>query len=315
MLFIGTMAGLAQESGILIKPRLLFEERNFNEAKRLLAVVSKNSQEYPEAQYYLGRIAILQKDYEASAEYFENAIAIRPEVADYHNWLGVMYGVMAMDANPFKQAYLAPKIKNEFEKATAIDPRNIPAEWGLINYYTKAPGFLGGSWEKAVQCAGVISQVNAAQGLRALGFIHAAQKKIVLAEQELVSAIKLEPANAENAFELARFYEEQHKADQALALYERVLKKDPMNMMAAFHLGKLSASSGRYFEKGIVCLNQYLNYRPRPTEPDHAGANLNLAMIYEKKGDKSRAKNYYETSLRQEPGMKAAKEGLARVQL
>jgi len=151
--------------------KALFEERNFEAARKLLLTISKSNAEYSEAQYYLGRIAVEEKKYDLSVEKFEEAIEANPLVVEYHNWLGVMYGVVAMDANALRQAYLAPKIKNEFEKAAALDPDNLQTQWGLINYYVKAPGLLGGSWDKALASANVISRQDKAQGLRAFAFI------------------------------------------------------------------------------------------------------------------------------------------------
>jgi tetratricopeptide (TPR) repeat protein len=224
-----------------------------------------------------------------------------------------MFGVVAIDANPLKQAYLAPKIKNEFEKAAALEPNNLQTQWGLISYYTQAPGFLGGSWDKAFECAKVISRNNPAQGCRAFGKIYLAQKKKDLAEKEFIKATQLEPDQPENDYALALFYEETKVYEKAFAIYDEVMAKDPGNKVAGFHLGRMSAHCGRQLDKGIACLNQYLGYRPRPNEPSHSGAHLCLAMIYEKKGDIPKAKSCYETSLKLEPGMKEAQEALERL--
>ena len=293
--------------------KTLFEERNFEAAKRILLGTTKSNPEYAEAQYYLGRIAVEEKKYDLSVEKFEKAIEANPRVVEYHNWLGVMYGVVAMNANALKQAYLAPKIKNEFEKAAAIDPDNLQTQWGLINYYVKAPGFLGGSWEKALASANVISRQDKAQGLRAFAFVHTAQNKMDLAEEELTAAIQQAPGDNIYIFALAKFYDDLKKYDKAFNLYEGVIKKYPDNMVAALHLGQVSARSGLQFEKGIECLSQYLIYTPRPNEPAHCDANLCLAIIYEKKGDTVLARKYYATSLQLYPGMREAKEGLERL--
>jgi hypothetical protein len=104
----------------------------------------------------------------------------------------VLYGVVAMDANPIKQAWLAPKIKNEFEKAAALDPANIQTQWGLVHYYTKAPGFLGGSWKKALDCVKTIEKLNKAQGLCARGFVYEKQGDMANAKIFYQNSLKLE---------------------------------------------------------------------------------------------------------------------------
>ncbi|NOT77037.1 MAG: tetratricopeptide repeat protein [Cyclobacteriaceae bacterium] len=301
------------QSQVILNSKKLFEERSFEKAKAILSNVQSTHSDYAEALYYQGRIAVEERKYDLSIEKFEEAIEINPENVEYHNWLGVMYGVVAMNSSPLKQAYLAPKIKNEFEKAASIDPDNLPTQWGLITYYTKAPGFLGGSWEKALACAATITRHNKAQGIRAYALVHAGQNKTALAEKEYLEAIRLEPTTCEHVFALAQFYNDQKLFDKAVRLYEDVLNKNPRNMVASYHLGAVSATSGLQADRGIACLNQYLAYTPRPNEPGHSDANLNLALIYEKKGDNRMAKKYYESTLAIFPGMKEAKEGLARV--
>ena len=301
------------QSPLILSCRALFEQRNFALAKKALTAIPKGSLDYAEAQYYLGRVAVEEREYNVSIERFESAIDSNPQSAEYHNWLGVMYGVLAISANPFKQAYLAPKIKGEFEIAAALDPHNLQTQWGLISYYTNAPGFLGGSWEKALDCAQVISNHDKAQGLRAFATVHAAQKKPVLAEREFKEAIQKEPTNCEHVFALAGFYKERQQYAKAFDMYEAAIKNFPHNMVAVFHFGQLAARQGDHVEKGILCLDQYLTYTPKPNEPSHADALVSLAALYEKSGDTVNARNYYESTLRLEPGMKEAKEGLERL--
>ncbi len=313
MVVVTALPELSSGQSPLVTSKVLFEERNFEKAKGILTSIPADDDDYSEALYFLGRIAVEEKKYDLSVIKFEEAIEINSGIAEYHNWLGVMYGVVAMESNPFRQAYFAPKIKNEFEMAASIDPNNIETQWGLVNYYVKAPGFLGGSWNKALASAQIISRLDKPQGMRAFAFVHAAQKKTGEAEREYKAAILAEPSNCKHVFELAKFYEDQKKYDQALGLYEGVIKGNPQNMVASFYLGQVSANSGSQFERGITCLNQYLVYRPKPNEPTHSVAHLSLGMIYEKKGDLRQAKRYYESSLLLHPGMREAREGLERV--
>jgi tetratricopeptide (TPR) repeat protein len=303
----------AQQATTLAGPKTQFERGNYRDAKTSLMTVPDKSPDYPEAQYYLGRIAVEEKAYEESIQRFENAVHSRSGIAEYHNWLGVMYGLMAMHANPLRQAYLAPKIREEFEKAAALDPGNLQTQWGLLTYYVQAPGFLGGSWEKAFACANIISRHSIAGGCRARGVIYSAQKKTDQAEREFLEATRRDPHDAENAYALAQFYFDQRRTERSFTVYDLVLADDPENMVAAFRLGTLSARCGLHLDEGIRCLTRYLAYTPRPNEPSHSGASFYLALIYEKKGDRLHARSYYQASLRLEPGMKEAKEGLARL--
>jgi tetratricopeptide (TPR) repeat protein len=301
------------QSSPISQIKILFEQRNFDASKDLLAGIKEGSGDYADCLYYSGRIAVEEKNYDLSVKKFEQAIEINPKNVDNHNWLGVMYGVVAMNSGAWKQAYLAPKIRNEFETAATLEPNNLPAQWGLVTYYIKAPGFLGGSWEKAFVCATVIRRNDKAQGIRACALIHAAQNKILVAEKEYLETIRLEPTNCEHIFALAQFYNEQKHYNKAFRLYEDLMNRNPLNMVASYHMGHTSAQSGLQTERGIICLTKYLTYTPKPNEPGHSDANLSLAMIYEKKGDRQMARKYYQTTLQLYPGMKEAREGLSRM--
>jgi tetratricopeptide (TPR) repeat protein len=186
------------------KARVLFESHKYSEAKAILVTVKTNNGQFAEAQYLLGRIATEEKNYDQAIIYFEKSVEFNPRIAEYHNWLGVMYGVIAIDSNPFRQAMLAPKIKNEFEKAAAIDPSNIQTQWGLLHYYIKAPGFLGGSWTKAFDCAKVIAKINEAQGLCAKGLIYESQGNIALAKSFYQNSLQIQPELKEASERLRR---------------------------------------------------------------------------------------------------------------
>ncbi len=298
---------------LIEKSKSLFESGSYANAKSILKDIAKPSSEFAEAQYYLGRIATEEKQYELAITYFESAAKTNPSSAEYHNWLGVLYGVVAMEANPIKQAYLAPKIKNEFETAIVIEPTNIATLWGLVHYYTQAPGFLGGSWQKAFDCAKAMGKMNCAQGLCASGFVHAAQKQTALAEKEMLQAMKLDSTNFLTANYLAEFYEQEKQNEKAFLVYQKFLSRAPLHRLALFNVGRHSARFGYQTTQGIRCLNLYLTKAAKPNEPSHSNAALCLAMIYEKQGDIPMAKSYYQNSLRLEPGLKEAEERLKRL--
>ena len=63
-----------------------------------------------------------------------------------------------------KQGMLAPKMKKAWESAIALDPKNMSARTSLIQYYLQAPGFMGGSIDKAKEVAKQITGLNPAEG-------------------------------------------------------------------------------------------------------------------------------------------------------
>jgi tetratricopeptide (TPR) repeat protein len=292
------------------RAKTLWESKNLAEAKRLLTTVKKDNKEFAAAQYYLGRIAFDEKDYDAAEEYFEEAIEVNNKVAEYHTWYGNTLGTVAENANLFKQAMLAPKMKSAWEKAVELDPKTVDARESLIQYYLQAPSIAGGSVDKAKEIANEIVKLKPAEGHRQLGNIFYKEKNLVEAEKEFMAMAKADPAYASG---LANFYINQKQYDKAFALFEEDLKKNPEDMMATYQIGKTSALSGQRLERGEACLKKYLTYQPQKNEPSHAGANMRLAQIMEKAGKKTEAKKLYEVALKADATLKEAKEGLERV--
>ena len=289
----------------------LYEEKNYAEATNALSAVDDGQMGYGTAQYYLGRIAYDQKNYEEAVDFFKEATEARNgENAEYFTWLGNTYGTIARDANVFRQGILAPKMKNAWEKAIVLDPKNLSSRFSLIEYYTQAPSFIGGSMDKAKEMARQITAISPVQGHRSMGNLLMKEKNIDGAEMEYVEMARLETAMTPI---LGNFYFNQKKFDKAFALFDDGLKNNPQDMLTAYQLGKASALSGQRLDQGEELLVRYLAYTPKQNEPSHAAANMRLAQIYEKNGKKAEAKTKYETALKLDNSLQEAKEGLSRV--
>jgi hypothetical protein len=94
---------------------------------------------------------------------------------------------------------------------------------------------------------------------------------------------------------------------------EAFIKINPTAMKYFYQIGKASALSGIKIDRGEECLLKYLNYKPMQSEPSHAGANMRLAQIHERRGNRASAKKFFELALLQDNSLKEAKEGLDRM--
>lgn len=145
----------------------LFEQEQWAEARTVFLAVVETHPESALANFYLGRIAFRGDDYDAAVEWFEKATELEKRNSNFHLWLGRAYGYQAQQAFIWQQLFLARKVKKQFEKAVALDTDNVLARWDLMEYYLKAPRFLGGSWEKAKAEAREIQQRDTAEGKKA----------------------------------------------------------------------------------------------------------------------------------------------------
>lgn len=295
---------------VVQKAKTLYENGKPDEAAKILEGVDDDSKEYAEAQFYLGRIAFDKKNLDDAVDYFEEATEANNKVAAYFEYLGNTYGMIARDANVVRQGFLAPKMKAAWEKAIELDPKIIGARISLIQYYLQAPGFMGGSVDKAFETARQIVKLDPALGHRQLGIIYEHEKKIPEAEKEYLAMVA---ADAKYQIVLINFYTLQSKPDKAFALLDQLLQKNPDDMISAYQYGKVAAISGKQLDRGEQYLKKYLAYTPKQNEPSHAGAYLRLGMIWEKRGNKPEAKKNYQAAVKLDKSLKEAQEGLSRV--
>jgi tetratricopeptide (TPR) repeat protein len=125
-----------------------------------------------EGLYWLGRVAFERKEHQQSADYFEKLVGINGNSSDYHLWLGRAHGLRARHSNMLVKGRLAPKIRDAFVRSVELDPSNIEARKGLVQYYAEAPGFLGGDTNKALEQAEAVREMNEAEGHVAFGNVY-----------------------------------------------------------------------------------------------------------------------------------------------
>lgn len=294
----------------LQKAKTLYETGKPAEAAKLLEGIDDDSKEYAEAQFYLGRIAFDKKEYDDASDYFEEASESNEKNATYFEWLGNTYGMIAKDANVVRQGFLAPKMKDAWEKAVALDNKNIGARLSLIEFYMQAPGFMGGSVDKAVETAKQIIKLDAARGHQALANVYDRDKRTADAEKEYIALVALDSKFMPL---LINFYIAKTEYDKAFKLVENEIQKKPEDMLMLYQYAKLSALSGKNLDRGEQNLKKYLAYTPKENEPSHAGAYMRLGMIFEKRGNKAEAKKNYQAALQLDKKLKEAEDGLARV--
>jgi tetratricopeptide (TPR) repeat protein len=280
----------------------LLAERNWDEASAEFAKFRKESPGYADSRYFLGIICTRKKEFEKAETYLKQAIALNGNNADYHVALGSLLGEIAMDSNLIKQGMLAPRIKNEFETAAKLDPKNMEARWMLVNYYIRAPKFMGGDVEKGKAMADEIMKLNPAEGNSAWGAIWKSEKRNDLAEKNYLTAVALAPDSIKYYYTLARFYEAIPNTDKALEAYNKTAIKFPGNRMAYLQIGRVTANSGKMMEDGEKSLNEFIRLTVNKNDKNLANAYYYLGMIEKKRGNRENARKQIELALKYNPG-------------
>ncbi len=264
-----------------------------------------------QAAFTLGKKALEQNDASRAVEFLEKAVTLNPRSSEYYDWLGKAYGTQAERAGRLKQAFLAKKTKSAWEKAIALDPENIEARQDIILYYLAAPGFLGGSKEKAKAQALEIKKRNAFRGALNVASVCGAMRNLSCAETELKSAITNYPDSSAGYRALTELYVSEKQYDRAFATVGMRLLAKPADPIALYSYGRTASISGQNLERGEQALRAYL--AAPLTSPPPANAHYRLGLILEKRGDKEGAKREYQSALQLNPHYTEAEKALKAI--
>jgi tetratricopeptide (TPR) repeat protein len=309
---LGRAAG-AQQSASLDAAVRLYEARQYGPARQAFEAVTRAEPRNARAFYYLGREAFRQGDGGRAADQFEKAVSIEPRNADYHFWLGQAYGREAQHVGKFRAAFLAKKIRHEFETAVQLDPDGVDGRSGLLSYYLIAPGIMGGSVDKAREQAREIAKRNPMKGLLAEGAIAEREKDMAGAERAYQAAVAQFPDSVFTYYTLGNMYQRTKQYDKALALYDRLRARLPNERPVRYYTGRAVALSGQNLPRAEQELSAYLRLPLADSDPPLSSAHNYLGLTYEKQGRVDLAKREYQTAVQLDPDREDAKQGLERL--
>jgi tetratricopeptide (TPR) repeat protein len=290
----------------------LFEARKMDEARAEAQAQLARDANDATALYCLGRIAAAQDKSGEAVDWFEKALKRNDRSSEYHLWLGNMLGQEAQRASKLRQPFLARRVKAEFERAVELDPRSVDARHGLIQFYSVAPGVMGGSMEKAKAHAAEIGKLNPMRGHIELGALLEREKDAGGAEREYTAGVAAMPDSAAGAYALGSFYQRQKRWDDAFAVYDRVLQANPSDGLARFNYGRAAALSGKNLDRGVRELESLMADPPQIwPAASVAAAHFRLGSIYEQQGKKELARGQYEEAVKRNPKNEDAKKALA----
>jgi tetratricopeptide (TPR) repeat protein len=284
----------------------LYNSRKYAEAKAALLPFGEKD---PVAAFHLGQISMGENEDGKAAEWFERATRMNPKSSIYYDWLGRSYGRQAQRANKLRQPFLARRTKSAWETALALDPDNLDVRENLIAYYAQAPGFLGGSKEKAREMVGEITKRNTYRGSIAMANLCSGEKDEACVEREVSALLKAYPDSTSLYVSAAVLYASQKKFDKAFDLLDQRQRAKPNEPVILYQIGRTASVSGENLDRGEQALKAYIA-SPAENGPAPANAHYRLGLIYEKKGSKDLARREYQNALRLRPKMADAEKAL-----
>jgi tetratricopeptide (TPR) repeat protein len=240
----------------------------------------------------------------------ERSTSLEPHNSLYHQWEGRAAGRKAENSNPFTAFGLARRVKNEFERAVALDGSNLSARSDLAEYYLEAPGFLGGDKRKAREQAEAVAEHDPALADYILARVEEKQGS-GRAEQQYQRAIATSNDSARYWVELAYFYRRAGRPQDMEAAIDHSLgarHEGTFEYDGAF----LLLRTGRNFPGAVEMLRDYLDNHATEDGPAFRAHYL-LGELFEKQGDRQHAAEEFRASLALASQFRPARDALARL--
>ena len=243
----------------------------------------------------------------------EKAVALSPDNSGFHMWLGRIYGEKADRASIFSAAGLAGKVRDEFEKAVRLDPKNAEARTDLAEFYLEAPGIVGGGRDKAAQQAESLLTLDPARGHWINARIAEKKHDYDNAEKEYRSEIEVTHGSASAWLNLGLFYRHRQQWDameQALLNIRGAPLDTPDALVDA---ADVLIRAQRNLPAAVELLHAYLDSAAKVEQAPEFKVHYLLGSANEKLGNKQAAAAEYRAALDLAKEYQPAKQGLQRV--
>jgi predicted Zn-dependent protease len=234
------------------------------------------------------RVLYALEKFEAASHECEQAVTLDPQNSNYHMWYGRALGEQA-DKASFISAYgLAKRVRAEFEQAAQLNPREAEALADLGEFYSSAPGVVGGGTDKAARVATQLDHIDPARAHELRSAIARENKDLDTAERELKEAIAASPHPAFQWMRLASFYRRSKRLPEMESAVQSgfaAAQRDPHAAVALFNGASALIKANRNPALAIKLLETYLA-APNATEEAPAFiARVWLARLRAQTGD------------------------------
>lgn len=250
------------------------------------------------AEYYFYKAAQVPSLGQAEL-LLQRSIQYRKNYSPYHVSLARIYLQQAkteFEKNPKNiegVANLVAQGTNEAREASQIDPKNVATAETLALLYLNAEAFApdARTWAKdALASAIALEPTNALNHLR-LADLLVKMGVFPDAEKEYREALRLKPDFVTASVQLAELYRNQEKYDEAIELYESFLSSARDNPQILYNYGVLFFNR---HAKGDDDRAEDAWLRAVELKPDYSNALYSLGLLYEKRGEKGKALQYYQ---------------------
>ena len=236
-----------------------------------------------------------EKRLDDAAKYAETCIAQHPDNSECYDVMGSVLGTKAMRGGIMSAMGYVGKIRDSFQKAVELDPKNYAARSHLLTFYLQAPGFVGGGKGKAQALIVETSKINPVAASLLQATANLSEDKFAEAEN-LASAAKV--ADVDSLIDqqrailtnLGHAYIAQKKFADSDRIFRDLIKRYPESPDGYFGLGKSLLIQGKQ-KDAIASLDAALKIE------ENARTYYRLGQCWQQLQDKAKAINAYEKAL------------------
>jgi len=312
-LVVFATSSLGAQPGALDVGIAHFNARRWGEAHAFFAGAARAEPRSAAAAYWLGKTLMAENKPGDAEDWFKKAADLDARSSEYQLWLARAIGQQAERANVLKQPFLARRTKSAVDKAIALDPNNLDAREMRWQFYTLAPGFMGGGEDKAREEAAEIMRRNRYRGQFIALQMAIRAKDSVVAERTIKGLVAEFPDSLAPASTYASLLAERGRVPEAFGVIDAFQKRRPNDPVALYQVGRLAAVTGQQLDRGEQALRKYLVSAPPPATnvPSLSMAHVRLGNIQQKRGDKGAARAEFETAIQLDGRNETARRALA----
>jgi len=275
-----------------------FDALHLAKAKPLFVALSKDEKQKKQANYYLGRIAMIEVRYPAAREYFEAGIEIEPNNADEYYWLSMACGAMFQLPSGSGSMELGLCYMTNLNEAAELNPNHVPALLALHQFNRTGPILGGASQTTADELLTKLDKLSKPAGDVARLLTLTSKKETDKAVALSLAMITAHPNSERALVEAGKTLSLNKRYAEALAAFEKVtaIKLTAENYSfvqnAYFEIGQISWRTKADLDRGIAALNKAADAQVFPVNGYTNWSYWRLALLYQLKGDAVQYKKY-----------------------
>ncbi len=294
----------------------LLNAKKYAEAEKLANQKLTGDANHADALTAKVQIVLAEGRYEKLDEaqkWAEQCISGNPQNSDCQEAYGHVLGVKAQRASMFSAMSLAGKVKDAYQKAIELNPKNYSARSSLLQFYLIVPAVAGGSKEKAQALVAETQKLNQVAATLLQCAIDVKEEKVSKAES---AALHVAVAGTDDLlrlqraalFNIGQAYLGKKQYSDAERVFQDMVQRFPDKYQGSYGVGRVMQEQGKHKE-ALAALEKSL------TLDNSAVVNYRLAQSLLALNEKNRAIQHFEKALQTRPELSAKLKEDAQAQI